>query len=75
MSNRKFYRTVIEVVVLSEDPYDFTDLQRTAFDIVAGDCSGVCRVAKSEVCDAEQMAKYLQEQGSDPAFFGINEDE
>lgn len=74
MSKRKFYRTVIEVEVLSEVPYCFTDLQRTAYDIVYGECSGVCRVAKSEVCDAQQMHEYLEAQGSDPMFFGIDKD-
>ena len=75
MQNKKFYRTTIEVTVLSEEPYLFRNLEQTAFDIVDGDCSGVCRVVKTEVCDAQQMAEYLEEQGSDPAFFGINQDE
>lgn len=36
----KFYRTVIQVEVLSEDPFECTDLGEVNYAIAEGDCSG-----------------------------------
>lgn len=72
-SKRKFYRTVLQVEVLSEEPYNFDSLQATAYDIDEGGCSGKVEVVKSEVLNARQAAKALDNQGSAPEFFRIDE--
>lgn len=72
---RKFYRTVVQVEVLSEEPYLEDDLETIVDDIVIGDCSGKSvDVVRNEVVDGKQMAALLRAQGSDPGFFMIDDD-
>jgi hypothetical protein len=74
MTTRKFYRTVVQVEVLSEEPYNFESLQQTAYDIEEGDCSGTCDVIKTQVLNGKQVVAALDKQGSDSEFFRLNED-
>lgn len=75
MSQRKFYRTVIHVEILSDDPSPKdASLQDIAYQISEGDWSGATKMAEHEEMDGEKMAKLLQEQGSDPSFFQLTED-
>ncbi len=75
---RKFWKTIIEVEVLSEDsPYDLNDLNDLGHlyeDIMTGGCSGVSEVIRTEEMDGAACAKALQAQGSDPGFFQIDAD-
>lgn len=71
---RKFYRTLIQVEVLTEDPYSPEDLSNVAEDITTGDASGTFRITKSEEVDGPTMAKLLIAQGSDPGFFSLTDD-
>jgi hypothetical protein len=73
-SKRQFHKTVIKVIVLSEEPYDNTDVDQLAHDIRDGDCSGEVRIVSSKVLTGRQAAKALQAQGSDPDFFRLTED-
>ena len=74
-SRRKFYRTVIQVEVLSEEPYHCGNLKRIDQDISDGDCSGrLSEVVRNEVVDGPAMAKLLQAQGSDPGFFRLDDE-
>ena len=74
MTKRKFYRTVIQVEVLSEEPYDFGgNLRQLGEDITTGDCSGVARTIQTEECDGARMTRLLVAQGSDPSFFMLDE--
>lgn len=72
-SKRKFHKTVITVTVLSEDPFEWDDLEYVAYAITNGDCSGKIDETDHKVLSAKQAAKALQEQGSDPEFFRIND--
>lgn len=75
MSKKKYYRTIIKLEVLSEDPYEFQDIESTAFDITQGECSGeVSLPVISQELSGKKMAKALQAQGSDPEFFGLDAD-
>lgn len=74
MSNRKFYRTVISVEVLSEEPYSPESLESIAHDIIEGDCSGRWNVVSSKEVDGAEMAQLLYEQASEPAFFQLDDD-
>lgn len=76
-SDRKFFRTVLEVEVLSEDPYDPTskELEDVATDITTGDCSGDVQVkVANEVLDGPAAAEALRKQGSDPGFFQLTDE-
>ena len=41
MSQRKFYKTTLRVVVLSEEPFEWDNLSGVAYAITDGDCSGM----------------------------------
>lgn len=72
---REFHKITVEVEVLCEDqsgPYDMT-LGELAHAIVDGDYSGDHKVTKHKVLNGRQMAKALQKQGSDPAFFQLDD--
>jgi len=72
---RMFYRTVIQVEVLSEEPFSFDNLNSIHEAITDGDCSGlVTTVIDNENVDGPKMAKLLEEQGSDPSFFQLTND-
>jgi len=73
---KEFYRTVVEVEILSRGPYDPDTLEEVSHDITKGDCSGSWAIKTSEEVPEEEMAELLVEQGSDPAFlFGMDEDD
>jgi hypothetical protein len=77
MTNRKFYRTVIQVEILSESPYtEDYNLEAIAYDIGQGDCSGrVTDIVLNEEVDGPTMSKLLLAQGSDPGFFMLDDEE
>jgi hypothetical protein len=62
------------VVVLSQEPYDVEDLAQVTRDIIDGDCSGSWSLGSDEKLTGPQMAKALEDQASDPAFFGLDEE-
>lgn len=68
MGKRTFNKTVIEVVVLSEGPYDPESLEDVAYDIVNGDCSGGWTITETEELNEAQVAEELKKQDSDPSF-------
>lgn len=76
-SKRRFYRTVVSVEILSEEPYlepsEADDLATISYDIGMGDCSGRVVWGESQEVDGPTMARLLQEQASDPEFFGLDE--
>lgn len=75
MTNRKFYRTTVVIEILTEDKhYNPQCLEHIGLDISSGDCSGTWKITKSETLNGKQAAKALIAQGSDPEFFGIDED-
>jgi len=75
LSERKFYRTVIQVEVLSEEPYEFNGLEQLAQDVTSGDCSGKdTTIIDNQSVTAPEMAKMLRAQGSDPGFLGLDDE-
>lgn len=75
MTERKFYRQVVTVEILSEELKDFdNDLEAIAAAITDGDCSGVVSVEVSDEVDGLAMARLLAAQGSDPGFFMLDEE-
>jgi hypothetical protein len=74
MSKRKFYRTVIQIEILSEDPYETNDLNTIEYDITEGRCSGNAKdIIRNEVKNGKEMADLLTAQGSAPEFFNLND--
>ena len=74
---KKFYRTVFQVEVLSEEKFDedgslnLTDIED---EITHGHCSGrVTKIIDNEVKTGIEMATLLKEQGSDTEFFNLDE--
>ena len=75
-SKRKFWKTVITLEVLSEDePIDDSEGLLEIYDeITYGACSGISNVVKQQQLTPKEAAEALIKQGSDPEFFGIDED-
>lgn len=72
---RKFYRTIVEVEVLSEEPFpDVTDLDAIHYMVTEGDCSGKVSIKETKEIDGKTAADLLKAQGSDPEFFMLTED-
>ena len=69
---RTFYRMLIEVEVLSEEPFEFGKLFDIHEQITTGSCSGLVRVVKRHRMSAKTAARALQRQGSDPEFFRLS---
>ncbi len=73
MTKRKFYKTVIQVTVLSEDPFEWKSLADVDWAITDGDCVGSVRQESASVLDAQQTVDALTAMGSEPSFFGLKE--
>ncbi len=71
-NERKFYRSVVTIEILSEEPYSSVDLAQIHYDITEGPCSGqIDIVPQNEVKTGKEMAQLLLEQGTDPEFFQL----
>ena len=69
-----FFRTIFTVEVLSRGQLgDGIPLERVAYEITDGDCSGNITMTEEQV-DGPQMVQLLVSQGSEPEFLGLNED-
>jgi hypothetical protein len=75
MTDRKFYRTVVHVEILSEEPIpEGTTLEKIAHEIRDGDWSGSLDMTTSnQECDGAEMARLLMDQGSATEFFQLDE--
>ena len=75
MTDRKFYKTLITVEVLSEDPIPVgMTLEQIAHEAIHGDYS-MNIIGNDEVeLNGKQAADHLYDQGSDPVFFRIDGD-
>jgi len=71
MTNRKFYRTIVHVEVLSETPIGAIGLDTLHHMITEGDCSGNVETVLQEELNGKQAAEALLNQASDPAFFKL----
>lgn len=71
---KKFFKTVVQVTILSEDePCVTTDLTAIECGITSDGWSGQVEIVKTTELTAPEVAKALMEQGSDPEFFGVDE--
>jgi len=74
MSSNNFYRTVLTVEVLSEEPIDdglsLADIAREGAE---GSFSLVVTTQATEAVSGVTMAQLLAAQGSDPGFFMLDD--
>lgn len=74
MTDRKFYKTVIKIEVLSEEPIPSgMDLENVIAECKEGACSMRQFGWKETELNGKQAAKGLLLQGSDPGFFQLTE--
>ena len=74
-SERKFFKTIIQVEVLSEvEPYTKTNLDQIERDTDAGDCVGRVRIVRHVKLMSKEAAEALTEFGSEPSFFQLDEE-
>lgn len=66
--NKKFYKTVFTVTVLSDKPVNHREIRDIADEIETGDCSGDVKVEHVDTVTKRQMALELHRQNSDPTF-------
>lgn len=72
---RKFYKTTVTFVVLSEEPIPpYTDLYHIAQEAAEGRYVGSFGASPEELLDGSEMAKALYEAGSEPGFFELDDD-
>ena len=73
--SRKFFRTVVQVVVLTEDtPYEYASLEGLDYDITDGDAVGEVEVVESAEVTAKEMADLLRKVRSEPGFFRLDDE-
>ena len=78
-SERQFWMTRVTITVLSEEePVDALSLERIDYAVTEGDCVLHGREAAVIAVDPAEMARLLDEAGSEPGFFmltDVGEDE
>ena len=73
MSDKKFYKTTIPIVILSEGPLEYDGLDDLHYLIDSGPCVGQMGEPDQEILDGKAAADALYELGSDPSFFDLDE--
>lgn len=70
------YRSVIQLEILHSEAIDFNnwDLDDIHREITDGNSSGVWEVVACQQVSESEMARLATAQGSDPSFFGIEEE-
>ena len=71
LTDRKFFKTVFTIEVLSEDPLS-SSLSLTDIEFTEGYCSGTIRVEEATEIDGRTAVALLEAQGSDPEFFSLD---
>jgi hypothetical protein len=72
MPRRQFYRTILQVTVLTEQPYQPQSLATVAEDIDTGDAPGKWALISQAPFTPQDAARELEQQGSDSEFFGLS---
>jgi len=74
MDHVKLYKQRFEVEILTRTPKDYDDLASMAYDMTDGDVSGFWRELEQQELTGEAAVKAVYAQGSDPAFFGMDDE-
>lgn len=71
----KFYKTIIQVEVLSEDqPVNNLSLKQIVYEITEGDCVGTSEIISAREISPSDCAEELSRMGSEPEFFNLDDD-
>lgn len=73
MKNKKFFKTTVQVEILSENPLQFENLNDLNYLITEGDCSGRFFISKVNEISGKDLVKECSSHQSDPEFFGVDE--
>jgi hypothetical protein len=74
-NNNLYYKTVIQVEILSQEPIDNDyDLRNIYYEITEGEWSGNVKTISKETLTGKEMADELNKQGSWPGFFNLTAD-
>ena len=73
MTKRKFYKTIIEVEVLSQEPFRYDTIDDIA-NAISNECSGQLINKGEKVLNGKQASKALMNQKSDPELFCLDKD-
>ena len=68
MTTPRYFRTLYTLEVLSDREISNLDMEQIAYEIRDGDCSGAFKFVEQKEVSADEMAKLLFAQGSDPDF-------
>lgn len=72
---KRLYRSVIQIEVLSDYPYDFIGLDLTHEDITDGDCSGKTKVLHlNQVIEGLDAVKAVKDHNINPDFFLMDDE-
>ncbi len=74
MSQRVFYKTIIEVTVLSEEPLQPMSLGELSYETMEGELSAQMETKEEIPITSLEAAIALKEQGSDPEFFQLDDE-
>lgn len=75
MAERKFYKTVYKIEVLSEEPMGYCEsLSNIEYEITEGQCSGIFTEEEIIELTPQEMVVELESQGSDPEFFRLDKE-
>lgn len=77
MTDRKFYKSVIEVVVLSEQPLEYDTLGDLHWEITDGNCVGTHGFKpgyENRELNGKEMAAELADAHSEAGFFMLDTD-
>lgn len=74
MTDRKFYKRVVRVEILSEDPIGEVTLETIAEQVMTGDWDGWTEWEDLQEMNGKEAAEALISHQADPEFFGLTED-
>ena len=75
MSDTVLYKTIIQVEVLSDVPFEWDTLKSVDYAINEGGCSGLVEEIGTERLNRAQAIKECEKHDTDPGFFLIKEDD
>lgn len=73
MTDRKFYKTIIPLEILSEEPIGEREIANIIEEATTGSFSMRILPNQETVLDGKQAAEALAEQASDPGFFQLDD--
>jgi TRAP-type C4-dicarboxylate transport system substrate-binding protein len=73
MTNRKFYKTIIPLEILSEEPVGTREINHIIEEATNGSYSMRVLPSQELGLNGVEAAAALKEQGSDPSFFNLTD--